>query len=124
MQSRPELSNKIYVRGLIKGELSPFAEKNLKCWQKGCALGFEVNMKNKTIEIFWNRVSLGIAWHNIPAKIIPAVSDGTVDLISEYKVRRIDSFDPKYQGFQPPLLRNDIYVSMSDYLSFFDTQQT
>ena len=112
LQSPEHSGNLIYENGLRRKKLKSFKDVGLKRWNRDFAIGFKVNMKDRNIELFWNRVSMGIAWENIPLKIIPAVSDGSSDRQAEYIVRRLNSFDDN--KFSPPLINKDIYLSKSE----------
>ena len=53
--------------------------------KKGDKFKFLANFKDKTVELFINNHSIGVVFHNIPEKIVPAVSNNTSS--SEISVR-------------------------------------
>ncbi len=47
---------------------------NAQKTKKGDRFGFQVNTETRTCELFYNGVSLGIIYENLPEEIIPAMS--------------------------------------------------
>jgi len=59
-------------------------------WKVGDKMGFRVDMKAKTCEVFHNGKSIGVAFKGIRSAIVPAASNNVS--VAEYSIRRVDGF--------------------------------